>query len=61
MRTDTLAIVFTDIKGYTAATSSQTHHGNAQMLRRIERIVTPVVKAFSGRVVKSIGNACDRV
>ena len=27
------------------------------MLRRIERIVTPVVKAFNGRVVKSIGDA----
>jgi len=57
MRTDTLAIVFTDLKGYTATTSSQSHQENARMLRRIERIVTPVVHGYDGRVVKSIGDA----
>ena len=57
MRTETLAIVFTDIKGYTAATAAQTHGENAQMLRRIERIIAPVVRGYSGRVVKSIGDA----
>jgi class 3 adenylate cyclase len=57
MRTETLAIVFTDIKGYTAATSAQTHQENARMLRRIERLIAPVVRAYSGRVIKSIGDA----
>ncbi len=57
MRTEILAIVFTDIKGYTAATSSQTHRENARMLHRIERIIAPVVRGYSGRVVKSIGDA----
>ena len=57
MRTETLSIVFTDIKGYTAATSSQTHLENAQMLRRTERLIAPVVRAYDGRVVKSIGDA----
>lgn len=57
MRTETLAIVFTDIKGYTATTSAQTHKENARMLRRIDRLVAPVVRAYSGRVVKSIGDA----
>ncbi len=57
MRTETLAIVFTDIKGYTAATSSQTHQQNALMLKRIERLIEPVVRAYSGRVIKSIGDA----
>ena len=57
MHTETLAIVFTDIKGYTAATSAQTHRQNARMLRRIERIIAPVVRGYSGRVVKSIGDA----
>jgi len=57
MRTETLAIVFTDIKGYTAATSAQTHQENARMLRRIERVVAPVVGSFDGRVIKSIGDA----
>ena len=57
MRTETLAIVFTDIKGYTAATSSQTHQENAAMLRRTEKLIEPVVRAFDGRVVKNIGDA----
>lgn len=57
MRTETLAIVFTDIKGYTAATSAQTHQENARMLKRVERIIEPVVRAYSGRVIKSIGDA----
>lgn len=57
MRTETLAIVFTDIKGYTAATSAQTHVENAHMLKRVERLIEPVVRAYSGRVIKSIGDA----
>jgi class 3 adenylate cyclase len=57
MRTESLTIVFTDVKGYTAATSSQTHRENARMLRRIERSVAPVVSAYGGRVVKSIGDS----
>lgn len=57
MRTETLSIVFTDIKGYTAATSAQTHQQNAQMLRRTERLIEPVVRAYDGQVIKSIGDA----
>ncbi|MEE8409247.1 MAG: adenylate/guanylate cyclase domain-containing protein [Myxococcota bacterium] len=57
MRTETLAIVFTDIKGYTAATSKQSHQENAALLRKVERLVAPVVRSFSGRVIKSIGDA----
>ncbi len=57
MRTETLAIVFTDIKGYTAATSKQSHQEQARMLRRIDRLVAPVVRAYSGRVIKSLGDA----
>ncbi len=57
MRTETLAIVFTDVKGYTAATSAQTHTQNARLLRHIERIIAPVVRSYGGRVLKSIGDA----
>lgn len=57
MRTETLTIVFTDIKGYTAATSQQTHQQNADMLGRIAKLIEPVVRAFTGRVIKSIGDA----
>ncbi len=57
VRTETLAIVFTDIKGYTAATSAQTHIQNAALLKSMAAVVTPVVKVFEGRIVKSIGDA----
>ena len=57
MRTETLAIVFTDIKGYTAATSSQTHLENARMLKRTERLIEPVLKAYNGQVIKSLGDS----
>lgn len=57
MRTETLAIVFTDIKGYTAATSSQTHVQNADMLKSMAKLIEPVVRSFDGRIVKSIGDA----
>ena len=57
MRTETLSIVFTDLKGYTATTSAQSHKENAKLLKRVERLVAPVFKAFNGRVVKSIGDA----
>src|SRR6185503_20689789 len=42
---------------YTDATSKQTHQENARMLRRVQRIIEPVVRGYSGRVVKSIGDA----
>lgn len=57
MRTETLAIVYTDIKGYTATTSAQTHVQNATLLKSMARVVVPIVKAFEGRVVKTIGDA----
>lgn len=57
MRTETLSIVFTDIKGYTATTSGQTHQENARLLKRVERIVAPVIRAYNGRVIKTIGDA----
>lgn len=57
MRTETVTIVFTDIKGYTEQTARQTHRQNADLLKRVERLVEPVVRAFGGRVVKSIGDA----
>lgn len=57
MRTESLTIMFTDVKGYTAATSTQSHAENARMLRRIERSVAPVARVYGGRVVKSIGDS----
>jgi adenylate cyclase len=57
MRTENLAIVFVDIAGFTARTSSQTREENLRMLRRFDDVVRPLVRAFEGRIVKTIGDA----
>ena len=57
VRTENLAIVFTDIVGYTARTSRQTREENARLLAEHDRLLLPLVRAFGGRRVKSIGDA----
>jgi adenylate cyclase len=57
MKTENLAIAFVDIAGYTPRTSAQTREENLQLLRRFDNIVRPVVRAFNGRVIKTIGDA----
>ena len=57
MKTENLAVMFTDIEGFTARTSQQTHEENALMLRRHDALLVPVVRAFGGRHVKSLGDA----
>lgn len=57
MKTKILAVMFTDIVGYTQKTSSQTYAENAELLRQHSRIVHPLMRQFSGKVVKEIGDA----
>jgi len=57
MRTENLAIVFVDIAGFTPRTSSQTRDENLRMLKRFDSIVRPLVRAYRGQVVKTIGDA----
>ncbi len=57
MRTETRVVMFTDIKGFTAATSRQTRDENARMLALHDALVHPVIRAFGGRRVKTIGDA----
>jgi class 3 adenylate cyclase len=57
MRTENLAVVFIDIVGFTARTSAQTREENERLLRRFEGTVRPLVRAWDGRVVKTIGDA----
>ncbi|MBF5044134.1 adenylate/guanylate cyclase domain-containing protein [Aggregicoccus sp. 17bor-14] len=57
MRTANLAIVFTDIQGFTERTSRQTLEENQRLLQVHAALLTPLFKAFGGRVVKSIGDA----
>ena len=57
MRTRNLAIVFTDIAGFTARTARQTHEENRRLLRAHDLLLKPVFRSFGGRVVKTIGDA----
>lgn len=57
MRTENLAVMLTDMKGFTAATSRQSRAENARMLALLDELVLPVVRAFRGRRVKTIGDA----
>ncbi|HYH98977.1 adenylate/guanylate cyclase domain-containing protein, partial [Hyalangium sp.] len=57
MKTANLAIVFTDIKGFTERTSRQTHVENERLLQVHHDLLAPLFKAFGGRIIKSIGDA----
>lgn len=57
MRTENLAVVLTDIKGYTERTSRQTRAQNERLLQLHEALLLPVFRAFNGVVRKSIGDA----
>ena len=57
VRTENLAVVFTDIVGYTARTGRQSREENARMLADHDRLLLPLVRAFGGRKIKSIGDA----
>src|SRR5437870_10307649 len=57
MRTRNLAIVFTDIAGFTARTARQTHEENRRLLEAHDALLKPVFRAFGGKVIKAIGDA----
>lgn len=57
LKTANLAIVFTDIQGFTERTSRQTLEQNERLLQAHSSLLTPLFKAFGGRIVKSIGDA----
>lgn len=57
MRTQNLAVMFTDIQGFTERTHRQTRDENARLLAAHDALLLPVVKGFGGRKVKSIGDA----
>ena len=57
MRTANLAIVFTDIKGFTERTSKQTLDQNEKLLTTHNDLLAPLFKGLSGKIVKTIGDA----
>lgn len=57
MKTANLAIVFTDIRGFTERTSRQTLEQNQQLLATHSALLSPLFRAFGGKIIKSIGDA----
>ncbi len=57
VKTAALTVMMTDISGYTERTSRQSREEAARWLSLHDALLQPVFKAFSGRVVKTIGDA----
>jgi class 3 adenylate cyclase len=57
MAAKNLAIMLTDIKGFTARTSESTREGMVSLLAEHDRLLLPVFRYFDGIVVKTIGDA----
>lgn len=56
-KTENLVIVLTDIVGYTETTAQQSRMDNERLMTTHNRILLPLVKAYGGRLIKSIGDA----
>lgn len=57
VKTANLAIVFTDIENFTHRTSNQTLEQNKLLLQKHDSLLSPIFKAFGGRIIKSIGDS----
>ena len=56
-RTQNVALMLTDIQGYTERTSRQTREESARMLETHDRLLVPLVRSHGGRVVQKRGDA----
>jgi len=57
MKIENLTIVFVDIKDFTKRTSEQSREDNERLLVIFSSLVRPIVKAFGGKIIKSLGDA----
>ena len=57
VRSQNLAILLTDIAGFTAATARQSREENAAWLQAHAALLKPAFAAFGGTVIKEIGDA----
>ena len=57
IKTENLVILFTDIAGFTEATSFHSREQNQRILDTHNAILLPIVKRFHGRHIKSVGDA----
>ncbi|MHB8876213.1 MAG: protein kinase domain-containing protein [Myxococcaceae bacterium] len=56
-RPQNLAVMLTDIKGFTARTSNQTLEENARMLEEHDGLLLPLLRRFRGKLVQKRGDA----
>lgn len=57
METRVLTVMFTDIKGFTERTSGHSREELSELLKAHDEILKPHFERFSGRVVKTLGDA----
>ena len=57
METRNIAIMLTDIKGFTSKTAGYSRAQTQELLTRHRELVMPVIEKFRGRLVKTIGDA----
>jgi serine/threonine-protein kinase len=57
VKSETRTVMFTDIVGYTERTGSQSREEAARWLELHDQLLRPVLKAFGGNLVKTIGDA----
>ncbi len=57
MKTRLLAILLTDLSGFTEFSARTDRRGLTAAVRQQQRIITPIIKEFHGRLVKWIGDA----
>jgi len=57
METRNIAIMLTDIKGFTSKTASSSRAETQELLSKHRELVLPVIEKFHGRLVKTIGDA----
>ncbi|OGR52894.1 MAG: hypothetical protein A2049_07265 [Elusimicrobia bacterium GWA2_62_23] len=57
METRNIAIMLTDIKGFTSKTASFSRAQTQELLSKHRELVLPVIEKFHGRLVKTIGDA----
>jgi len=56
-KTQTLTIMFTDIKGFTDRTSKSSREQLNKMLELHEELICPFFNEFGGKIIKTIGDA----
>ena len=57
LKTENLAILLTDIAGFTETTIQQSRLDNERLIDTHSRLLLPLIRRFRGRLIKTIGDA----